>query len=57
MISNAKRGCGNVLDDARFEVVVCKGCGATQLFSAASKSLLDELDHETVDVARTHPFR
>jgi hypothetical protein len=55
MICNAKRGWGNVLDGARFEAVVCKGCGATQLFS--SQGLLDEVEHETVDVARTHPFR
>jgi hypothetical protein len=43
--------------DVRFEVVVCKGCGATQLFTSKSKGLLDAVRHVTADVAPTHPFR
>lgn len=48
MHSSAKKGFGNEIQSG-FTMVICQGCGATQLFGNATE-LLDDLKHQVVDV-------
>lgn len=55
MTSSAKKGWGNVLNKS-FAMVVCKGCGATQLFSPNAE-FLEEVEHKVVEAPTRVPFR
>lgn len=48
MHSSAKKGFGNEIQEM-FTMLVCHGCGATQLFCDPGK-MLDGLEHETVEL-------
>lgn len=55
MTSSSKKGFGNVLHK-RFTMVVCKGCGATQLFSPNAE-ILEAVEHRVVEAPARAPFR
>lgn len=47
--TSAKKGLGNVLDVA-CTMVVCRGCGATAMFTDPEK-FLDDVEHGVISVA------
>jgi len=57
LVSDAKATRGKVVRP-RFDVVVCQGCGLTQMFARKDENyLLDTRKHEVIDLSSPNPYR